>query len=208
MQTEARHQCLIYEGAPSEKLRLLATILQRKLDEGYRCLYLNSAPMVAGMRSTLASIGIDVTYEIAKASVVLSAEPVSSGRDFNCGEMLGKLEDSLDQALADGYKGLWATGDMTWEFGPAQDFSKLLEYEWGLEEMFQKRKELSGICQYHKDTLPQEVMRQSLIIHPTIVINETLTRINPHYLKATFPTELNTNTYELDEMLTNLCGLP
>ncbi len=31
--------------------------------------------------------------------------------------MLHKLEDALDQALSDGYKGLWATGDMTWEFG-------------------------------------------------------------------------------------------
>ena len=34
------------------------------------------------------------------------------------------------RALDDGYSGLWATGDMSWEFGPAKDFSMLLEYEW------------------------------------------------------------------------------
>jgi len=204
MEAQSRHQCLIYKGAPSEKLRSLAAILQRKLDEGYRCLYLNSAPMVAGMRSTLAAMGIDVAYEIAKARLVLSSDTVAPGMDFNCKEMLNKLEDALDQALDDGYKGLWATGDMSWEFGHKKNFSKLLEYEWGLEEFFHKRKEFCGVCQYHHDTLPLEAMRQSLLTHPSILINETLSRINPHYLKNANP-EANTSTGELDEMIAALC---
>ena len=66
MNSEPRHQCMTYAGSPSLKLTEIAGILQRKLTEGYRCLYLNSAPMVAGMRSTLASMGIDVESETAK----------------------------------------------------------------------------------------------------------------------------------------------
>jgi hypothetical protein len=45
---------------------------------------------------------------------------------------------------------------MTWEFGRARDFSRLLEYEWRLEEFFQKHPELEGICQYYADTLPRK----------------------------------------------------
>jgi hypothetical protein len=52
--------------------------------------------------------------------------------------MLGTPEDALDQALNDGYQGLWATGDMRWEFGPEKDFLKLLDYEWELEEFLQE----------------------------------------------------------------------
>ncbi|HYC84247.1 MAG TPA: MEDS domain-containing protein [Chryseosolibacter sp.] len=204
MESEARHQCLIYGGPPSKKLPVLAGIIKRKLDEGYRCLYLNSAPMVAGMRSTLSAVGIDVASEIAKARLVLSAEPVSSG-EFDSGAMLEKLEDTLNQAISDGYKGLWASGDMTWEFGPTRDFSKLLEYELRLEEMFRDRKELCGICQYHQDTLPHDVMRQGLLVHPGLVISDTLTRINPHYLKSSWPSELRT-THELDGTIATLCG--
>jgi hypothetical protein len=201
--SESRHQCLIYKGPPSQKLRFLAGILQNKLVEGYRCLYLNSAPMVAGMSSTLAAMDIDIA-EVTKDSLILSSNPVSSGRDFNSEEMLEKLETLLDQAIKDGYKGLWASGDMTWEFGPVNDFSKLMAYEIGLEEMFRKRKELCGICQYHHDTLPQDAMRQGLLVHPTLVINETLKFINPYYLKSTWPTDLNTRE-KLDEMITELC---
>ena len=75
MEQESRHQCLIYEGSPSQQLPTLAAMVQRMLNEGYRCLYLNSRPMVAGMRSYLAAAGIDVEQEIAKASLVLSSEP-------------------------------------------------------------------------------------------------------------------------------------
>jgi hypothetical protein len=41
--------------------------------------------------------------------------------------MLGILSAAVDQALNDGYQGRWATGDMSWEFGPERDFSKLVE---------------------------------------------------------------------------------
>ena len=207
MKPESRHQCLIYDGPPSQKLGIIAAIIQRRLKEGYQCLYLNSAPMVTGMASTLAALGVDVESETSKGSLILSSEPVTSGGSFNCKEMLGKLEDTLDQALRDGYKGLWASGDMTWEFGAEKDFSKLLEYEYGLEEVFNRRKELCGICQYHRDSLPHEAVRQSLLIHPHIVINKTLSLINPHYLKTTWPTNFDTNR-RLDKMIVELCRHP
>jgi len=46
------------------------------------------------------------------------------------------LEAAVRQALSDGYRGLFATGDMTWEFGPDRDFKKLPEYELALQELF------------------------------------------------------------------------
>jgi len=174
MELMSRHQCLIYQGAPSQQLPALASLLQQKLGENYRCLYLNSPPMVAGMRSYLASTGSDVAQEVAKTNLVLSSETgVSSDGSFDADLMMHKLEDALDQALKDGYKGLFATGDMTWEFGGSKDkdsFNKLLEYEWRLEKLFRKRPELSGVCQYHSDTLPaqeiedyvEKVLRQNI----------------------------------------------
>jgi MEDS: MEthanogen/methylotroph, DcmR Sensory domain len=183
MQSIPRHQCLIYEGSPSRNLRALAAVAQHKLNANCRCLYLNSPVMVAGMRCYLAAAGIDVTYQIAKASLVLSSDQrhLVKGR-FDIDQMLHTLEDALNQALNDGYDGLWATGDMTWELGPQKDFSKLLDYEWQLEAFLRDHPALSGICQYHVDTMPGEVVRQGLLTHPALFINETLSRMNPHFL--------------------------
>jgi hypothetical protein len=185
MNSHPRHQCLIYEGSPSRQLPAVAALVRQKLKRNYRCLYLNSPVMVAGIRCCLAAIDIDVAHEIGKASLVMSSEQrhLVEGR-FDVDRMLFTLEDALSQALNDGYSGLWATGDMTWELGPQNDFSKLLEYEWRLEELIRKHSTFSGICQYHCDTLPAQVLRQGLLSHPSIFLNETLSHINPHYLHA------------------------
>ena len=96
--------------------------------------------------------------------------------------MIRTIEQALEKALDDGYAGLWATGDMTWEMGPSQTFSQLLEYEWQLEKLFRQHPQLSGICQYHADTLPRTTLRQGLASHPAIFVNATLSRINLNYL--------------------------
>ena len=209
MELESRHQCLIYEGAPSKQLAALAAIIQQKLAEGYRCLYLNSRPMVAGMRSYLAAKGVDVVNEIAQARLVLSSETLGSeDLGFDVDLMLQKLADAVDQALNDGYKGLWATGDMTWELGHEKNFDKLLEYEWGLEELFHKQPALCGICQYHRDSLPREVTRNGLLAHKTIFVNETLSRVNQHYLPPGLSSSSQKATKsELDAMILSLCQL-
>ena len=206
MDTVPRHQCLIYKGSPSRQLPALAALVRRKLDENVRCLYLNSPVMVAGIRCYLAAAGIDVAYELEKTSLVLSSNQghLIKGR-FDVDRMMQTLEEALCHALNDGYQGLWATGDMTWELGPENNFSKLLEYEWRLEEFFRTHPALSGICQYHADTLPRNLLRQGLITHPSLFLNETLSRINPHYLRSGSNWEQAAVNPELESIINRLC---
>ena len=205
MKTGPRHQCIIYAGAPSLKLPTLVNVMHQMMTSGYRCLYMNSPAMVAGVRSSLAALGVDVALEIDQNRLVVSSEPVFEGDDFNIEQMLQMLEDELDQALNDGFKGLWASGDMTWELGSEKNFEKLMEYEWKLEALFKKRKELHGICQYHYDTLPRQVMRDGLMMHRTVFINETLSRLNPHYINSKLPSEKMAASPLLDKMIAELC---
>src|SRR5579872_4099452 len=127
MNAESLHQCLIYEGSPSRYLPALAAAIKQKLNANYRCLYLNSPAMVAGMRSYLAAEDVDIVHYVENATLVLTSEQqhLINGH-FNVDKLMDTLKYALDQALLDGYSGLWATGDMTWELGPHQDFSKLL----------------------------------------------------------------------------------
>ena len=179
-----RHQCLVYEGSPAVHLPALASLIRQKLKENTRCLYLNSPPMVAGLGSYLFAAGVDVSQEVMKGRLVLSSDQghLQNGR-FDIDRMLQMLTDEVDRALNEGYQGLWASGDMSWEFGPEKDFYKLLEYERRLEELFLKHPTISGICQYHTDTLPPETVQQGLSTHPATFINETLSQLNPNYVQ-------------------------
>ncbi|MFY9742375.1 MAG: MEDS domain-containing protein [Candidatus Sulfotelmatobacter sp.] len=206
MQPPFRHQCLIYQGAPSRQLPALAATMRQMLSANYRCLYLNSPANVAGMSSYLAAAGIDVADELSKAHLVFSSDQSRlPGGGFDVDEMIGKIDDATVQALTDGYKGLWATGDMSWEFGSERNLAKLLKYERQLEELFRRQPMLCGICQYHSDLLPHETLRQGLLAHRAVFINETLSRVNPHYTETDSILD-GTMNIELDKMINNLRG--
>lgn len=187
-------------------LPAIVAVLRQRLDAGFRCLYLNSPSMVAGARSLLYAVGTDVEHEESRAALVLTSnhDYLVNGH-FNVQRMIQLLESAADQALVDGFVGLFATGDMTWEVGPDRDFSALLDYEWQLEQLFRRHPALAGICQYHRDLLPHEAVREGFVSHASVFVNATLTRLNPHYVLARCPAERKAKaTSELDESLERL----
>jgi hypothetical protein len=182
-----RHQCLIYRGAPSRQLAGLALHIRRRLEENYRCLYLNSPAMVEGIRAYLTSSGLNVSEAVVEGRLILSSgQDHLVGGAFDPARMLGLLAEAYDGALADGHAGLWASGDMAWEFGPARDFGKLVVYERALEAFFRAHPKLCGVCQYRRDVLPGEVVEDGLALHPGIYVNETLSRLNAQYGEERF----------------------
>ncbi len=177
-----RHQCLIYEGAPASQLPGLAAVAQAKLKSKFRCLYVNSPAMVAGFRSYLAAGGFDVEHEVENEALVLSSSRAQlTNGSFHIDRMLQMLQQSLAGALQDGYRGLWATGDMLWEFGTEENLEKLLEYECKLEDLLREQPALSGVCQYHRSILPIEAVQVALYTHPAIYLSESLSISNPFF---------------------------
>jgi hypothetical protein len=80
---------------------------------------------------------------------------------------------------------------------------KLVEYECRLEGAFLNNPMLCGVCQYHIDTLPEDVIQQALYTHRAMYINETLSRINPYYIPPERQQSI-TRGAELKEMLKHL----
>lgn len=199
----SRHECIVYAGAPSDYLRSLAKTALRKLEEGYRCLYLNSPTMVAGFRSALSAAGVNVAEAVASKKLVLSSQQdhLVDGR-FDPDRMIADLRVALSDALNDGHTGLWASGDMAWELGSPQNFCQIEIYERLLEEFVEANPRMCGICQYHIDTLSREASRLGLTLHRSIHVDENLSVPNFEYVE---PTESgNVNVETLDEILGRL----
>lgn len=205
MDSAPRHQCLIYEGSTSKHLAAIAASIRQRLKLRYRCLCLNNRPMVAGIRSHLASAGVDVVHEVAQGNLIFSSmqDHLRAGK-FEIDFMMETLQNALEKARRDRYAGLWGTGDMSWEFGPEKDFSKLLEYECRFEELIRKNPDLGAICQYHAGTLPRIHLRQALLTHQELFIDETLSRFNPHYLDPSAITRAASDNPDLEVALNHL----
>ena len=208
MESLPRHHCLVYDGSPAKMLPAIAAHIKERLHRNIRCLYLNSPAMVAGLRSYLSAIVVNVAEEVANGRLILSSDQgqLKNGQ-FDADEMLHQLEETINRAFSDGYRELWVTGDMTWELGRDRNVKKLAEYEWKLEKLFHKYPTLSGLCQYHLGTLSTETVCNGLVSHPTIFVNQTLARLNPHYLLSDAPKEPTATSAELKLFIQNLCAL-
>jgi hypothetical protein len=173
---------MIYDASPVSQLSDLAAVICKRLNTKSRCFYLNSPMMVAGIRYYLTARGLDVRRAEENGSLVLSSSQAHLiGGRFDVDSMISLLDTAVNQALADGYLGLFATGDMTWEFGNDGNFGKIREYETRLEEFFARTPSLSGICQYHRSTLPASAIQEALHTHRTVYVSEALSRVNSYY---------------------------
>jgi signal transduction histidine kinase len=178
----SRHKCLIYDGHPSEQLPVVVPLLMDGLRENYRCLYLGSPETIAMVDGSLAGRGVDTHRETARGALVFSSDRshLADGA-FNPGAMIDGLTTLIDDAVRDGFAGLCATGDMRWELGSDQSFERLLEYESRLEQVF-RQKPLRGICQYHRDTVPAQAVRDALLTHRSTYIGSVLNKDNLFYI--------------------------
>jgi hypothetical protein len=208
LRKSTRHQCHMYDGGALVGIRKMAPPMIRSLGEGRRCLYFNSPELVAEMTNCLEASGLDVDAEVSNGSLLLSSDQSHlAGGQFEIDRMLDSLETAVEDASDDGYGGLWAVGDMAWEFGPVENFAKLLTYERRLEELFRRQPTLSGVCQYHVATLPREALHHGLISHSSIFVNESLTRVNPTYLRAPRTETRIADNIKLDEFIAELCSI-
>lgn len=177
----SRHKCLIYDGHPSEQLPVIVPLLMDGLRENRRCLYLGDPQMLQMVDSALAAKGIDIDKETRRGALVFSSDRSHLRNGFDPYSMVGMLTDLIDDALRDGFEGLFATGDMMWELGTEKNFDLLLEYEALLEQLFLD-KPLSGICQYHRKTVPGHAIRHALLAHRSVYIGDELNRDNLFYI--------------------------
>jgi hypothetical protein len=194
---------MVYGGAPSEQLPALVKLISENLKAHRRCLYLNSPPMVAGIRSYLMAAGLDVQKLTQRGDLVLTSDQshLVDGK-FDSDRMLDLLKTEIFNAKRDGFSGLWASGDMSWELGSEINPIKLSDYEQRLEEMFVDNPNLFGVCQYHTATISPALLRVGLCQHKAIH-GQALIKLNPLYLPKPSPDEFRTETSldEIKEML-------
>jgi signal transduction histidine kinase len=180
--TVSRHKCLIYDGDPSEQLRVVVPLLKDGLENNWRCLYLGAPEIVEMVQSALAGDGFDIAWETRRGALVFSSDRSHlAGGTFDPAAMIAGLCALIDDAVRDGFQGLCATGDMRWELGDDRNFERLLEYEARLERVF-REKPLRGICQYHRDVLPPQAIRDALVTHRSAYIGGVLNRDNLFYI--------------------------
>jgi hypothetical protein len=175
------HVCTLF-GSPDEQLSAAIDYIQQGLARNERCLYVCGEQTPDEFRAALSNAGIDVAREEARGALVLLTKETGhlTGGSFSASRMISMLRKAVEDALADGFAGLCAAGDMTWMLDEAPGSEELAEYEALLNDFYTTNRAL-GLCQYNRRRLPPAVLDHGLATHPTVRIGGSFLLSNPFY---------------------------
>ncbi|MBI4379669.1 MAG: MEDS domain-containing protein [candidate division NC10 bacterium] len=167
---QGEHLCLIYETV-AEQWSAIIPYMTAGLDRGECCVYIADDATTERAAQALAGAGVDVPKALERGALVMLTKKdayVRGGR-FDPDAMLGLWRQLVERALATGFTGVRATGEMTWALGPEEGCARLIEYEAKLNA-FLPGSNVLAVCQYHRPRFAPAVIRDVLRTHPTAIL--------------------------------------
>lgn len=175
------HVCTLFT-TPEEQLQAAAEYISGGLSRGERCLYICCEHEIPEFRAALKKGGISVEWEEKRGALMLLTKHdghLKAG-SFDPDTMISTLRAAVEDALAAGFAGLCAAGDMTWLLDEAPGSERVAEYEARLNQFYKNNRAL-GLCQYNRNKLPDEALDHGLATHPYIRMEGGILLQNPFY---------------------------
>lgn len=175
------HVCTLY-SSPEEQLAAATEYIRGGLQRGERCLYVCCEHDVPSFRAALCAAGIDAEADERRGALVLLRKEDGhlTGGSFDPDRMIHMLELAVNDALAAGFTGLCAAGDMLWVLDGAPGTERLAEYEARLNAFYLSHRAL-GLCLYHRERLPPETLDHGIATHAYVRVAGPILLENPFY---------------------------
>jgi MEDS: MEthanogen/methylotroph, DcmR Sensory domain len=164
-----RHICLPYE-TDAEKESAVLSLVHEGLARGRRCLFVGTRAEYDRLGLELEERGICSPQAESRGALLFMTREAAylENGSFDPNVVLGRIERFITEALADGFTGLCATGDLI--ENPSDDlWRQIVWYEAQVNEHF-SRLPFVGLCRYPRTTVPPHRVQDVLRNHPIAIV--------------------------------------
>jgi two-component system, chemotaxis family, sensor kinase Cph1 len=161
------HACIIY-STRRELVGAVGAYLTDGLHRGEQCWYAAaSEDELAEVRAALLSSDIDVAgSEQRDALRLIRAERLYLAEGtFDPERMLRRLNEAIAAAVTKGFAAFRLAAEMSWALDARAADDLVIEYEALVGTLF-TTSGARGLCFYHRDRMPANVLDGSLTVHP------------------------------------------
>jgi hypothetical protein len=174
-----QHICLPFE-TESEKEAAIASFIHEGLAHGKRCLFVGTRAEYEQLGVQLEEQGICSLRAESRGALTFSTredEYLTNGV-FDPKAVLARIDRYVNEALADGFTGLCATGELM-NVPSAEVWREIVWYEAQINEDF-ARLPFTALCRYPRTVVPANWVQDVLRTHPVAVVRGE-TCDNPFY---------------------------
>jgi PAS domain S-box-containing protein len=178
------HLCCFYQSEHEHQAIVTAFVCEG-FRRGEKCIYIADVHTQNLILDCLwtAGIAVDAYLTSGQLCVMSANDTYLQGGRFQPCAMIDLLKRETEQALAEGYAGLRATGEMTWAQRGLPGCGRLIEYEVQLNAFFPGSRCLA-LCQYDLRYYEPSLLFEALMTHPVLIIN-TAVHWNNFYVPPT-----------------------
>ncbi|MDS0476895.1 MEDS domain-containing protein [Natrinema sp. 1APR25-10V2] len=176
------HLALIYETR-EQQFAAVVPFIEQGLERGEQCLYITDGTGRTAVLDVLRTAGIAVDSALDDEQLVIRsvAETYQGSGGFDPDAMRAFYAEAIEDAVAD-HEGLRVAAEMTWLAEDDTAVADVMEYETDVNELIHDTA-ATGLCQYHHDRFPDEVIHDVLRTHPHIVYEQTVNQ-NVYYMPS------------------------
>jgi hypothetical protein len=163
------HYCGIYRTDDDHRA-IIVDYIREGVRKQEKMFYIVNIQTAAQLKATLAQANIDVDELVDSRQLVILTAKEAYLRDgqFDPDKMISLLGEETENALAEGYTALRATGEMTWALAGEPGSERLVEYESRLNEFFPNKK-CYAVCQYDRRRFDSQMLLDILHTHPKVL---------------------------------------
>jgi chemotaxis family two-component system sensor kinase Cph1 len=199
-----RHLCLFHDD-DSDWRRGIVPCVHAALDMNHKCLYIAHTTTQYEIIRTLSTSEYDLNKYLASGQFQIFYSDYFYAPDgkFDPDKIIKLAIQSNEQALSEGYSGLWIAGEANWTFQNPEHVGCLLEYESRLNSELFNRYNCTAICVYDMTKFNAPVLKEVLKTHPEIIYKGNILE-NYYYLTTEKYLNASKTQYELAQNLRHL----
>ena len=173
------HACPVYQS-DDEQLDVAVAFIQIGLSRNERCVFAGSRAVLARMHDALTFAGVDVSGDARRGALHLLVDDETYLRNgkFNADEMLELVASLENDAIASGYAGLRAVGEMSWALTGCTE-QELVDYEVRLNRFIKGRRTLA-LCQFDRRRFHASFIHDIIRTHALVLVGREIFA-NPYF---------------------------
>jgi len=164
-------------------LKAVIPFFAEGLKAGDRCFYAAAPETIARVKTALPEEGIDVEEAVEKGQLVLLDDktPLLKDGRFEPRYLVELYRADVDRALAEGWKHVRATAEMSWLIDGEEGRDQILYYEALSTELFNTTDKVHALCQYNTARMSGSEIIELLKIHPWALLDGRIGE-NPYWV--------------------------
>jgi PAS domain-containing protein len=200
---QGEHLCSVYETS-DEMLSQALPYLKHGLLNDEQCIYVADEHTSDTIANALKQGGIDVDRAISHGRLKFwTRREYRQPGAFNLGIMRRFVEQTLEEAVANGYSGIRLAVEMTWTVNSGVSDDELVRWEDLINQISFPGSQVSFLCQYNARLLQRDLVSMAVHVHPVVVLGQQICP-NLYYLSAERVLEDPAKSTDLGSLLPRL----